>query len=89
MAVVAKYYGVPQKVLKGGSRRQSAVFARAVAVHLARELGGMSYERIGHALGGRDHTTMMHNYRKIRGELPHDLPTRQAVEDLRRILLSG
>ena len=65
LQAVAKYYRVPQKVLKSSSRRQSAVFARAMAVYLARELAGLSYERIGRALGGRDHTTIMHNYRKI------------------------
>jgi chromosomal replication initiation ATPase DnaA len=33
-------------------------------VFLARELAGDSYEEIGRALGGRDHTTIIHNYRK-------------------------
>ena len=67
---VAKYYRVPQKVLKSSSRRQSTVTARAMAVYLARELAGLSYEQIGHALGGRDHTTIMHNYRKIDARPP-------------------
>ena len=58
-------YGVRKAVLKSASRRQSAVLARAMAVYLARELAGASYEQIGRALGGRDHTTIMHNYRKI------------------------
>ena len=80
---VAKYYRVPQKVLKSSSRRQSAVTARAMAVYLARELAGLSYERIGHALGGRDHTTIMHNYRKIAAALDHDAATRDALADLR------
>lgn len=86
IAVVAKYYGVPQKVLKSASRRQAAVFARAVAVYLARELTGASYERIGHALGGRDHTTIMHNYRKIQQDFRRDPATREAIDELTRIL---
>jgi len=86
LQAVAKYYRVPQKVLKSSSRRQSAVFARAMAVYLARELVGLSYERIGNALGGRDHTTIMHNYRKITKRLTHDSATREAVDDLQRHL---
>ena len=49
LQTVAKYYRVPQKVLKSSSRRQSAVTARAMAIYLARELAGLSYERIGEA----------------------------------------
>jgi chromosomal replication initiator protein len=86
LQAVAKYYRIPQKVLKSSSRRQSAVTARAMAVYLARELAGLSYERIGHALGGRDHTTIMHNYRKIADALRHDAATRGALAELERNL---
>ena len=87
LQAVAKYYQLPQKVLKSSSRRQSAVSARAMAVYLARELAGLSYERIGSALGGRDHTTIMHNYRKIAERLAHDRATRDALAELQRNLL--
>jgi chromosomal replication initiator protein len=88
IAVVAKHCGVPQKVLKSSSRRQAAVFARALAVYLARELTDVSYEQIGRALGGRDHTTMMHSYRKIQLDLRCHQATRESIDELRRILLS-
>ena len=88
IAVVAKYHGVPQKVLKSSSRRQAAVYARAVVGYLARELSGTSYEQIGRALGGRDHTTIMHSYRKIQLDLRRHPATREAIDELRRILLS-
>lgn len=35
-------------------------------MYLLRELTEMSLPRIGAELGGRDHTTVMHAYRKIR-----------------------
>jgi chromosomal replication initiator protein len=82
LQAVAKYYRIPQKVLKSSTRRQSAVTARAMAVYLARELAGLSYERIGQALGGRDHTTIMHNYQKIARTLDHDAATRDALAEL-------
>jgi len=86
LQAISKYFRVPQKVLKSSSRRHSAVSARAMAVYLARELAGMSYERIGRALGGRDHTTAMYSYRKIADRLPHDQATREALADLQRHL---
>ena len=61
---------------------------RATIIYLARELTGASYEEIGRALGGRDHTTIMHNYKKIERERQRDLATQEALDDLRRILLS-
>ena len=79
LPAVAKYYRVPQKVLKSSTRRQSAVAARAMAIYLARELAELSYERIGQSLGGRDHTTIMHNYRKIAAGLPRDAATPRSL----------
>jgi chromosomal replication initiator protein len=87
VAVVGRYYSLPQKLIKSGCRKQSAVMARATAVYLARELTDSSYEQIGRALGGRDHTTIMHNYRKIDRDRQTDAATQQSIEDLRRILV--
>jgi len=82
LQAVARHFRVPQKVLKSSTRRQSAVAARAMAIYLARELAELSYERIGQALGGRDHTTIMHNYRKVADGLAHDPQIRQSLAEL-------
>jgi chromosomal replication initiator protein len=87
IGIVSRYYGLPQKLLKSKSRRRSAVVARATIACLARELTGASYEQIGSALGGRDHTTIMHNCKKMQRDLQNDLVTQQAVDELRRILV--
>lgn len=84
--VVARYYSIPQKVLKSSSRRRSVVLARAMVIYLARQLSGLSYQRIGTALCGRDHTTIMHSYRKTESLAAHDLATQQAIADLERLL---
>jgi chromosomal replication initiator protein len=89
VALVARHYGVQQKLLKSNSRKQRLVRARATVIYLARELSDTSYEQIGRALGGRDHTTIMHNFRKVQRERQHDFALQETLEDLRRILLSG
>lgn len=89
VGVVARYFRQPQSVLKSASRRQSAVLPRAISIYLARELSGASYEQIGRALGGRDHSTIMHNYRKIERQRTHDLAIQEALNELTRILLAS
>jgi chromosomal replication initiator protein len=86
VAAVARHFRLPQKQLKSQTRRQSIVTARAVAIYLARELGSASYEQIGRALGGRDHTTIIHNYRKIERERSQDPAVQEAIEELTRTI---
>jgi chromosomal replication initiator protein len=38
-------------------------------MYLCRELTDQSLPKIGQAFGGRDHTTVMHAERKIRGQM--------------------
>jgi len=89
LQAVAKYCAVPQKLIKSSSRRQSVVTARSITVYLSRELAGLSYERIGAALGGRDHSTIMHSHRKIERQLTRDLATRTAIEELSRTVAAN
>lgn len=85
--VVARHQAIPESQLKSNTRRQSTVYARGLVVYLARELANSTFEEIGRALGGRDHSTILHNHRKLRSLHEHDLVTRQTVEHLRRVLL--
>lgn len=86
LAAAARYYGLSQKMLTSGSRRQTVVLARAVSIYLARQLTPLSYQEIGRALGGRDHTTILHNYRRIDRGLKKDVALRSAIDDLHRSL---
>lgn len=86
IAVTARYFAVTQAALVGPSRRSSLVAARNAAVGLARRLTSLSYADIGRALGGRDHTTIMHAERRLAESLPHDPTMQQALDELDRLL---
>jgi len=67
MNATASYFGVSMEDLCGTSRSRVLVTARQIAMYLCRELTDLSLPKIGQHFGGRDHTTVMHADRKIRG----------------------
>ena len=81
-SAVAKYFDQPVEDLHGPARRKELVRARGVAMYLARRLTGKSFSLVGKHFGNRDHTTVLHAYRKITDLVQHDAGLRKAVEDL-------
>jgi len=78
---VCKRMRVKSAELKGATRKQHIVLARGVAMYLARQLTGKSYQQIGRHFGNRDHTTVMHNCRKTAELLETEPTLRQVVEE--------
>ncbi len=66
---VADFYDINSQDLLSRSRRKDIVRPRQVAMFLMREEIKASFPGIGEQLGGRDHSTAMHAYEKIRLEL--------------------
>ncbi|MEO1615441.1 MAG: helix-turn-helix domain-containing protein [Planctomycetota bacterium] len=69
---VAKILGQRTKDLRSGSRKQSVVRARSLAMLLARQLTTHSLDAIGDYFGGRDHSTVLHAIRKTETLLAQD-----------------
>ena len=46
----------------------------------------MSFPRIGNDFGGRDHTTVMHAYKKIEKEIKENTNTKLIVESVKTII---
>lgn len=63
---VSNYYNIPVKDILSPKRNRPIVLARHVAMTLAKDLTNHSLPEIGSAFGDRDHTTVLHSYRKIR-----------------------
>jgi chromosomal replication initiator protein len=51
-------------------------------MYLARQLTDLSLGQIGHYFGGRDHSTVLHACRKIKGALVHNVTVSGAVAQL-------
>jgi chromosomal replication initiator protein len=80
---VAEHFGVPVKDLMGKRRSKSIAFPRQVCMFLARRLTSHSLEEIGGYFGGRDHTTVMYAYDKIRREAEDDVELADTLEKLK------
>ena len=82
MAATAEYFGLTMEDLCGSSRSRMLVTARQTAMYLCRELTDLSLPKIGQMFGGRDHTTVIHADRKIRGQMPERRTTYNQVAEL-------
>lgn len=84
---VAKRYQLTVDQLEGPSRKKEIAFARHVAMYLTRELTDNSYPSIGKKFGGRDHSTVMYSYRKIK-QLEETPLWRGEIKELKDSLVS-
>ncbi|MEX1064091.1 MAG: chromosomal replication initiator protein DnaA [Candidatus Paceibacterota bacterium] len=76
---VADFYGVPLTDLVKRSRKKEIVKPRQIAMFLLREETKSSFPEIGSKLGGRDHSTVIHAYEKIRREEEENESTKQEL----------
>jgi hypothetical protein len=79
---VATYYGLEIQDLKAPTRLKAIVLPRQVAIYLIRRLTGISFNEIGVQFSGKDHSTVVHAYRKIEDALKKDGPVLEAVESI-------
>lgn len=83
---VAEYYRLDKYVLTGRGRSKEVAAARQMAMYLAREETGASLPQIGEALGGRDHTTVMHGWEKIASRIEQDDRLRREMLAIREMV---
>src|SRR3989344_901328 len=76
---VADFYNITQNDLLKRSRKKEVVRPRQIAMYLLREETKSSFPEIGAKLGGRDHSTVIHAYEKIKKEEDGDETTKQEI----------
>ncbi len=81
--VAAEHFGVSEAELLAHDRRPHVVYARQVAMFLARDLTDATLPAIGKSFGGRNHSTVLHAHRRISEELGRESSAAKAVDALR------
>lgn len=87
LVAVSTYYKVSLDDLRGKQRDKHIVMPRQVAMWLMRNDTEASLQEVGHELGGRDHSTVLHGCDKIEQELKNeDSPLTQEIEAIRQLM---
>jgi chromosomal replication initiator protein len=86
--LVASFYDIPISDIVGKCREKKLVTPRQIIMYLMRKELKSSYPAIGQELGGRDHTTAIHAYKKISRDFENDEKIRQEIEQIKQRLYS-
>jgi len=83
---VVEEFSVTLQDLKTKRRNKQVVLPRQIAMYLSRELTDLSLPEIGEAFGGKDHTTVLHSYNKIKENVLHDPDLKERLEKVIQVI---
>lgn len=84
ISLVADYYRVPETELRGTVRKREIMIPRQVCMYLIYEVLGHSYDTIGDYFSGRNHTTVLHSYNKVKSQIGRDSKMLQDIHALKK-----
>ncbi|MCX6123371.1 MAG: chromosomal replication initiator protein DnaA [Proteobacteria bacterium] len=82
--VVADHFKIKVADLKSKKKHTAVAHPRQIAMFLSRRLTTASLPELGLRFGGKDHTTVLHNVKKIETTMAVDLDLRAVVDSLQR-----
>ncbi|HEX4645752.1 MAG TPA: chromosomal replication initiator protein DnaA [Verrucomicrobiae bacterium] len=84
---VAEHFDVRLADMTSKRRPENIAFPRQIAMFLSRNMTESSLSIIGEAFGGRDHGTVLHACRLVKGRMEVDATVRQTVHYIEKQLL--
>ncbi len=86
--VVCEYLNIDQKVLDSSKRTRDVAQARQIAMYLCKQHTKAPLSAIGAAIGGKNHTTVVHACKTVGNLLETDKSFAQLLEDIERRVLA-
>ncbi len=86
VSMVAEQYEVSPEEIISQKRSRNIARPRQVVMYLCRNMLNIPLQEVGRALGGRDHTTIMHGVDKITEELKTDPSLQNTIDILKKKL---
>ncbi|OGH87782.1 MAG: hypothetical protein A3J93_05090 [Candidatus Magasanikbacteria bacterium RIFOXYC2_FULL_42_28] len=83
---VCEFYNVNFDEITSKNREKRLSNPRQIVMFMLREELKTSFPTIGDELGGRDHTTAMHAYEKIKREVENDIKLKQEIDLIKQKL---
>lgn len=84
---VCSFYKITKENLLGKSKKKELVQPRQICAYLMCEIMNIPLVSIGEAMGGRDHTTIIHSREKVSNLVKVNDRIAKEVEDIRNIIL--
>ncbi len=82
MNTISKELNVKPSEIRSKNRSRNIVYARRIAIYLARELTPMSMPQLAKYFGMKDHTAVSHTMKKIQELLKNDEDFKVKIEEL-------
>jgi len=82
----ARHFQIPLEEILGPKRDKDIVVPRQVAMYMLRSELHLSFPKIAHELGRKDHTTAIHSVEKIENESRLDSNIRNAIAEIKERL---
>jgi len=86
--IVCNYFNISEKDMTSTNRSNEIAFPRQIGMYLCRILTNASFTQIGDAFGRRDHSTVMHAFKKIEQEIKEIPETKLIVESVKNLVLN-
>lgn len=82
--IVADHYNLTPLDLLSQKRNKEIAYPRQVAMYLCRSMTASSLQEIGKAMGGRDHSTIVHGIDKITADVEKNQTLQNTIEILKK-----
>lgn len=69
---VSRHFSITLIELKSSKRNKTITLPRQIAMYLCRQMTSFSLPEIGRQFGGKDHTTVLHSFNKIKSLMTKD-----------------
>ena len=83
---VADYYQITVEDMKSKKKDRFVTYPRQIAMYLCRELMGATQPQIGRDFGNRDHTTVIHAFKRIEEARATDAQLQRGLNEITAIL---
>jgi len=87
--IVASHFNLKVEDFKAKKRTRNLSYPRQIAMYMAREMTDFSLPKIGEEFGGRDHTTVIHAYDKIKEGMQGDPNLAVTIKELMEKVQNG
>ena len=86
LKVVCKHFDLEPSAIHTKSRKREVVQARQIAMYLAKNYTDFSTSKIGKFIGNKDHATVLHACKTVKGQLEVDKSFQAEVQEIESLL---